>query len=309
MKLLLTGAFPYTREQMERLRRRGFDISFIQNERDPLTIRPEEVEVVVCNGLFLYHDISLFTNLSAIHLTSAGTDRVPVDYIQEKGIQLYRAEGVYSIPMAEWVILKLLEIYKNSHRFYYNQMNRKWEKERGLLELPGKRAAIIGYGSVGKEVAKRLRGFGLHITGLGRRAHCTNEELDEYHRIDQLENVLAKSDIAILTLPLSNETRHLFDEDKLSMMKERSVLINVSRGGIIDEKALAQALREGRFLGVALDVFEQEPLPEESPLWDMDEVLVTPHNSFVSDRTQQRLFDLIETNLTTLSKNRDCTVS
>ena len=168
-KILLTGAFKYSKDQLSEIERLGFKILYVQDERMPLDFDVSDIDIVACNNLFLYNDIKGFKNLKTIQLTSAGVDRVPLDYINEKGIQLFNARGVYSIPMAEWVILKILEIYKKSRIFYKNQERHKWEKQRELFELSDKTAVIIGYGSVGDEIAKRLKAFGVDVIGVGRK--------------------------------------------------------------------------------------------------------------------------------------------
>lgn len=294
-RLLLTGTFKYSREQLSDLEHLGYEIVFVQDERKALSIDVSDIDAVVCNSLFLYNDIKDFKNLRTIQLTSAGLDRVPLDYINEKGIQLFNARGVYSIPMAEWVVLKILEIFKKSRFFYKNQVQHKWEKQRDLLELTDKTAAIIGYGSVGREIAKRLKAFGVNVISVDRQVR-EDEYVNETILIDDLEAALVKSDIIVLTLPLTDETKHLINEEKIKVMKDDAALINVSRGGIIDETALIESFTEDKFLGVALDVFEEEPL-NESPLWDFNNVIITPHNSFVSDKVNERLFELMVENL------------
>lgn len=294
-KLLLTGAFKYSRVQLSDLEHLGYEIVFVQDERKPLIIEVSDIDAVVCNSLFLYNDIKEFKNLRAIQLTSAGLDRVPLDYINEKEIQLFNARGVYSIPMAEWAILKILEIYKKSRVFYKNQELHKWEKQRDILELTDKTAAIIGYGSVGTEIAKRVKAFGVNVISVDSQIK-EDEYVNESILIDNLDAALVKSDIIVLTLPLTDETKHLINEKKINIMKDDAVLINVSRGGIIDETALIESLNKDKFLGVALDVFEEEPL-KESPLWDLKQVIITPHNSFVSDKVNERLFELMLENL------------
>ncbi len=296
MKLLLTGAFNYSDEQLSQIQSLGYEITFIKDERVPLQIDVSEIEAVVCNGLFLYNDISQYKSLKFIQVTSAGLDRVPLDYINEHGIKLFNARGVYSIPMAEWVVLKILEIYKKSKHFYEAQFEHKWDKQRDLLELTGKTASIIGFGDVGTEIARRLKAFGVDIIGVDIKP-IHSEFIDEYYEVRNIDSALSKSDIVILTLPLTEETRHLINREKIACMKESAVLVNVARGGVIDENALMQAVNQGKLLGVALDVFEEEPLPADSALWDMEKVIVTPHNSFVSDKVGERTFQVIVNNL------------
>lgn len=296
MRLLLTGAFKFSQEQLDMIRSLGYEITYIHDERVPLDIDVSTIDAVVCNSLFLHNDITKFKNLRFIQLTSAGLDRVPFDYIKERGIKLLNAKGVYSVPMAEWVVLKILEIYKKSRQFYKNQDEHKWDKQRDLLELTDKTAAIIGFGSVGYEVGKRLKAFDVRVIGAGRRK-IESDFLDEYYLIDDIDVVLKKSDIVILTLPLTNETRHLINKDRIFYMKDNCVLVNISRGGVIDENDLIEAIQCGKFLGVALDVFEEEPLGREHSLWDYENVIITPHNSFVSEMVNDRLFEYIIANL------------
>lgn len=293
--LLLTGAFNYTNKQLNDLKNLGYNVIFIQDERVPLTIDLTNIHAVVCNSLFLYNDIKDFKNLSIIQLTSAGMERVPINYINEKGIKLFNARGVYSIPISEWVILKILEIYKKSSIFYKNQQKHLWNKQRDLFELTDKTVAIIGLGSVGIEVAKRLKAFGVKIIGVDIKI-VESEYVDKLVLLDDINKVLEISDIIILTLPLTKGTRHLLNSEKFEIMKDNSVIINVARGGIIDENSLIKTLQDGKIMGVALDVFEEEPLGENS-LWDFNNVIITPHNSFVSEKNSGRLFNLIFENL------------
>ena len=302
MKLLLTGAFNYSDEQLSQIESLGYEIIFVQDERIPLQVDVSGIEAVVCNGLFLYNDISEFKNLKFIQVTSAGLDRVPLDYINKHGIKLFNARGVYSIPMAEWVVLKILEIYKKSRHFYEAQREQRWDKQRNLLELTGKTASIIGFGDVGTEIAKRLKAFGVHIIGVDIK-EIQFGLIDEYYEVQNIDSALSKSDSVILTLPLTEDTRHLINKDRIKVMKGSAVLINVARGGVIDERALVKALRQDKLLGVALDVFEEEPLPSSSELWSMERVIVTPHNSFVSDMSSERLFHVMINSLEAFSFN------
>ncbi len=296
MKLLLTGAAKYTEEQLNTLKAKGFEITFVQNELEKLSIDCSQFDAVVCNNLFLHNPPESFTNLKAVQLTSVGFDRVPVGYFASKGIALFNARGVYSAPMAEWIVLKILEIYKHSAEFYAQQKKKIWLKHRNLLELTDKRVLIVGAGSVGTECAKRLSAFNAKILATDIYDNGC-EYIDEFYPMEELSEILPTADIVILTLPLTDKTKGFFGRDTLSLMKDSSVLINVSRGPIVDEQALSDILAEGKFLGVALDVFEEEPLSEASPLWSDSRVIVTPHNSFVSDGNSERLFSLICQNL------------
>lgn len=302
MELLLTGAYKFSESQIEEIQQLGYKPIFIEDEKVSISIDVGKVEAIVCNGFFLYNDIKKFKNLKHIQLTSAGIDRVPLDYINENKINLYTAKGVYSIPMAEWVVLKILEIYKSSNFFRKNQENKVWQKKRDLLELTDKIVTIVGCGSVGLEVAKRLKAFGLIVYGVGR-SKIKSPYIDGSYTLNSLDELLSKSDIVIISIALTEDTKYLFSKDKFEIMKDDAVLINVSRGSIIKENELLKIVDNGKFMGVALDVMEKEPLPGDSKFWNNERIIITPHNSFVSDKTNERLFHIIKKNLSMLIKD------
>ena len=296
MNLLLTGCFNYTERQKEKLAFLGFRIFFVQQEKEALPLAAAEVDATVCNGLFLSHNIEDFTNLKFIQLTSAGFDRVPVDYIKAKGIALHNARGVYSVPMAEWALFRVLEHYKQGWFFKNEQKQHQWTKHRGLRELAGSRVAVVGAGNVGQEVAKRFGALGCNVTGFDIHTNST-PFFDEMALTASLLEHIGLYDVVVITAPLLPSTRGLISYDVMKGMKENATLVNIARGGLIDQKALVQILCERKDLFAALDVFENEPLEEESPLWTMDNVAVSPHNSFVSDRNNERMFEVMYQNL------------
>ncbi|WP_461809607.1 NAD(P)-dependent oxidoreductase [Faecalimonas sp.] len=290
MNLLITGAWNDAKKYVDKLQQKGHNVKFLQFEKDELPCEYEWVEGVICNGLFLTHSIEKFVNLKYIQLTSAGFDRVPMDYVKEHKIEIHNARGVYSIPMAEFALFGVLEIYKKGKFFLENQKLHIWEKHRELLELFGKKVCILGCGSVGTECAKRFKAFGCEVTGIDLFVR-TDENYNTILELSKLEVVLLESDIVILTLPLTDETKYLMNDEKFMAMKEGAVLVNIARGGVIDINALVRAL--SRLRGVVLDVFEEEPLGENSLLWKMQNVIVTPHNSFVGDGNRERLASII----------------
>lgn len=295
MKLLVTGAFSGTKEQLKQIEKLGHNVIFMQQESDNLPCDYSEVEGVICNGLFLHHDIKKFSNLKYIQLTSAGFDRVPMEYIEQNNIEIHNARGVYSIPMAEFAVSGVLSLYKNSRFFIENQKAHKWEKNRNLLELYGKKVLIVGCGNVGNECAKRFSAFGCEVFGVDLYSQSSPLYL-EITPFEDLDKKLKTSDIVVLTLPLTKETRNLFTKERFEMMKEQSVLVNISRGQVVCERDLIEALKE-KLLGAVLDVFESEPLDDNSSLWDIENAIITPHNSFVGENNIKRLVDLITENL------------
>ena len=296
MNLLITGAWQETEKYIEAIEKMGHQVQFLQYEKDELPCEYEWVEGIIGNGIFLSHPIERFTSLKYIQLTSAGFDRVPMDYLEQHGIEIHNARGVYSIPMAEFALCGVLQLYKQSKYFHENQKARKWEKHRGLLELNGKTVCIVGCGSVGTECAKRFRAFGCSVTGVDIKPY-QNELYDAMLPLDSLDDALTRADVTVLTLPLTEDTRRLINEDRFTVMKHGSVLVNIARGAIIDTDALITALNT-HLGGAVLDVFDEEPLHESSPLWDMGNVIITPHNSFISDNNNACLRELVMNNLT-----------
>lgn len=295
MKLLVTGAWKCTDAELDAIRALGHDVIFMQHESDALPCNYADVEGVICNALFLHHDINKFESLKYVQLTSAGLDRVPVMELKRRGIKLFSARGVYSIPMAEFAIAGILGIYKDFPRLRENQKRAAWEKSRTLLELSGKTALIVGCGSVGTECAKRLMAFGCRTIGVD----ITPYECEYYSEIlplGELDAALRLADIVILTLPLNENTRGIFSCERFEKMKHGAVLVNIARGAIVDEKALAWALKT-KLRGALIDVFEAEPLDKSSELWNIENLILTPHNSFVGDGNGKRLFELIKKNM------------
>ena len=303
MNLLLTGCFKYSDQQTEALSALGYSICFIQHEADRLPILPSDIEATVCNGLFLHHDINDFKNLKFIQLTSAGYDRVPLNTIKEKGITIHNARGVYSTPMAEWAVFRVLEHYKQGRFFNQEQISERWTKHRGLREIFGNKVAVVGAGNVGQEVAKRFQAFGAETTGFDIHTNEV-EGFDKMAKIDQLQEKVNAYDVVVITAPLLPSTKGLISRNILMSMKENAVLVNIARGALIDEQAMCEVLTARSDLFAALDVFETEPLSEDSPLWKLKNVAISPHNSFVSDGNSDRMFRVLYDNLKTFIEHR-----
>lgn len=290
MNLLITGAWSAAKTYIFEIENMGHQVVFMQQEKEPLPCDYAWVEGIICNGLFLTHPIEKFVNLHYIQLTSAGYDRVPMDYVEKKKMTVHNAKGVYSIPMAEHALAGVLALYRRLPMCFENQNRREWIKHRDCLELCGKTVVIAGCGSVGDECAKRFMAFGCHVLGLNRTVRY-NPDYHEILGLDQLDVVIEKADILVLSVPLTQQTFHLINKERLERMKRTAILVNISRGAVVDTEALEAAMP--KIGGAVLDVFEQEPLGEESLLWGMKNVLITPHNSFVGDKNQERLAQVI----------------
>ena len=298
MNLLITGAWQQAKEYMPQIKELH-NVVFLQHEKDEIPCDPAWIEGIICNSFFLTHPIERFSHLKYIQLTSAGYDRIPMDYVQKHEIVINNARGVYSIPMAEMAIAGVLQLYKKMNVFQESQKLHRWEKQRSLFELSEKTVAIIGCGNVGTECAKRFKAFGTTVIGVDLFPRKDNN-YDSMETLQKLNSVLSCSDIVIITVPLTEETNGLMNTTRFTHMKNTAVLINIARGAIVETEALGNWLKNG---GTAFhDVFAEEPLSEDSPLWDLENVIITPHNSFVGDGNAKRLSNVIIKNLLEYNK-------
>lgn len=295
MRLLVTGAWQSAKEYLDPLRKQGHEVVFQQQEKNPLACPGEWVEGIVCNGLFLHHDLDEFPNLRYLQLTSAGLDRIPLEAMREKGIEIHNARGVFSIPMAEHALWGVLTLYRQGAAFLRQQAECSWEKRRGLRELFGSTVCIVGTGNVGATCAERFRAFGCKVIGVNRTVREA-PAFDKVYPMTQLDEALACSDVVVLTIALTDETRGMMNAERFKKMKPGAALVNIARGALVDDAALIDAL-ENHLSGAVLDVFDPEPLSSESPFWGKENVIVTPHNSFVGDGAAIRLNELVVKNL------------
>ena len=240
-------------------------------------------------------------NLKYIQTTSIGIDQIPVDKILNRDIVIANNKGGYSIPIGEWIVMSILEIYKNSKKFHEQQINKKWKMNFSITELSGKKIGFIGTGTLATEAAKRLQGFDVEVWGVNTTGH-NREYFDKCFASDKMDEVFKNCDVVVVTIPATKDTLGIINKDKFEIMKDDSVFINVGRGNIINEKDLIKYMN--KFRGVALDVFENEPLDKNSELWEFDNIIITPHNSWASDKNEERTFNMIYDNLKNYIENK-----
>lgn len=239
--------------------------------------------------------IARIPHLRWVHTISAGVDRLLSPELRESGAVLTNARGVFNVPIAETVMAYMLAVVKRLPGFLAQQREHRWQK-LPLRELRGLTVGVVGLGDIGSEVARLCRAFGMGVLGLRRRP-APSDVADEVFPPERLHDLLARSDFVVLTLPLTPQTRGIIGQAELAAMRLDAWLINVARGALVDEAALIEALREGGIGGACLDVFAEEPLLEDSPLWDMPNVIITPHNSWSSPYIDEREMELFLENL------------
>ncbi len=239
--------------------------------------------------------------LAWVHSATAGVERVLVPSAAGRGLVITNARGVFSEPIAEYVLMMILAIIRRLPQLLELQRERTWQP-LPATEMRDTTVGVVGLGSIGRAVASRALGFGARVIAIRRGDPGTaddppDERIDRVLRPDQLPELLAESDMVVLGLPLTPATTGLFDARMLERMHPGSWLINVARGGLIDERALLRALRDGPMAGAVLDAFRDEPLPPDSPLYGVPNLIVTPHTSWTSGRVLDRTIELFRDNL------------
>ncbi|MCQ1528277.1 phosphoglycerate dehydrogenase [Lutispora saccharofermentans] len=294
MKVLFT--YNYGEEKMKAIAELGYEVIYADEKEIVYRDEISDIDALVCYNPFDKLDISDLKQLKWIQLSSIGIDQLPKHKAIEKRIIVTNNKSGYSIPIGEWIVLKTLELLKNSSSFYSKQSEKKWKIDPTVLELYNKTVCFVGTGSIAGEAAKRLRGFEVKIIGINTSGKKTGN-FDICYPIKELEYALSQADIVVLSVPYTKETHHLIDEKSIGFIKKGACLINIARGSIIKEPVLIEALEKGEIRGAALDVFEEEPLPEDSPLWNMNNVIITPHNSWVSEMRSERRYNIIYENM------------
>ena len=236
-------------------------------------------------------------HLKWIHTYSAGVEKLlSHEVFCQSDILLTNSRGIHGIPMAEHVLGTMLASSRCLIEAWENQKAHVWKRLTDPDELFGKTAAIIGLGSIGREVAKHLKNMGMRIVAV-KQKESTEPFVDQLFTIDHLSDALSCADYIIVTLPLTPQTKKLFNTHTFHMMKENAFFINVSRGDVVEEDDLVEALRSKCIRGASLDVFATEPLPEDSPLWGVPNLFITPHYSAISPMYLDRSLKIFRNNL------------
>ena len=254
-------------------------------------------EIIVGWARFPVAALRWADNLRWIQAVSAGVDRLDPRVMER--VILTNGNGVGAEPIAEHVICHLLMLARGAPVYLRRQLDHRWERGFPAREVAGMTMGIVGMGAIGSAVAQRARALGLRVIAIRRSVSERRPDsvADEVCPPDDLPYLLASSDVVVLATPLTPETRGLIGERELRTMRAGSFLINIARGGVVDEPALIEALRDGHLGGAGLDVFATEPLPADSPLWDLPNVIITPHVATSSDRYMQRVEELVCDNL------------
>ncbi|MFC2005559.1 D-2-hydroxyacid dehydrogenase [Chloroflexota bacterium] len=296
------------------LRRKGSRAPYVDRMEKQLSLRqnwqapePQEdldtllaqAEIIFGVALFPEDLLSRAPKLKWIHIGGTGIDLYLSTGIFEGNVTITNSRGVPAVPISEHVLGFMFMLAKNAERLLGNKQDRRWERFV-TMELRDRTVGIIGLGAIGSEVARLAKGIGMRV--LATRRSATGQQskvfgVDEIYPPSNLLQMLSESDFVVVAAPLTAETMGLIGEAELRAMQPTAYLINIARGRIVDQSALIRALREGWIAGAGLDVFESEPLPADSELWELPNVLLSSHMAGSTDRRNQRVLGLFCDNL------------
>lgn len=247
-----------------------------------------EAEVIVTSGRLNSSVPDRTPKLRWVQSLSAGVDKLPLEAFAQRNIAVTNAKGVHTIQMSEFTLSLMLQWTRNSNKFLDSQQEKRWDSKIPVGELHGLTIGIVGAGAIGEAVARKCQAFDMYVIGYNRSGDLPAHFDEIVTGEEGLITLLKKSDYIVILLPSTAKTHHVITKKHLQYMKPNAFLINLARGDVIDEDALIEALQDGSIAGAALDVFEQEPLPESSPFWTMDNVIVTPHIAGSSEHYLER---------------------
>jgi len=240
-------------------------------------------------------------NLQLAHFDSTAIEQHPfVAPLLRRGVKLTTATGSNGIPVAQTAITTLLMMSRGLPHWLDAQRRKSWEPLRASAQPPdlqGQTIIIVGMGTIGSAVARFAQVLGMHVIGIRRKPHSASDPVDEMHALTEFPSLLPRCDWVVLACPLVPETRGIINAQSLALMKRSAGLINVARGALCNERAVIAALKNGQLRCAHLDVFETEPLPADSPLWEMPNLILTPHNASASAGNERRSVDIFLENL------------
>lgn len=295
MKILV--ALPLGERQKERLEQNFRHQEFVYCLPENLTNQIlGDAEVIL--GNVPPECLASARKLKWLQLNNAGTEGYCDGALPEE-VLLTNATGAYGLAISEHMVGMLFELQKKLNLYSRNQRVHIWRSEGHVQLIQGSRVLVIGLGDIGTAFAQKMKGLGCRTVGIKRREARKPEGVDDLYTVERLERQLPLADIVALCLPGNQDTRHMLNEERIGMLKKNAVVLNVGRGMTVDTEALTKALQEGRIAGAALDVTDPEPLPADHPLWDMENVILTPHISggFTLPETLEKILNICIENL------------
>ncbi|MFZ7132287.1 MAG: D-2-hydroxyacid dehydrogenase [Eubacteriales bacterium] len=235
-------------------------------------------------------------NLKLVCSVTAGVEDLPLDKLHEKGVKICNSRGAQGGSIAEYVMACMLVLSHNYHILFRNQPNHQWGPLLPGEDLIGKTLCVVGTGAIGKIIGQKSKAMDMRVIGVDKYP-MPFSAFEKIYGMDKLYEALKQSDFVVLAAPLTEETFHMMGLKEFQVMKKTGVFINISRGDTTDEQALIHVLQERQIAGAILDVFHEEPLPKDSPLWSMENVLVTPHAAGPTKNTTLKVAQILCDNI------------
>ncbi len=293
MKIVLCP--PVSDELCEQVRRTVPGAEVVTASMDAAPAVVGDADVIF--GMYNEEIIAAATQVKWIQTTSAGMDMLmDIPGVREGQFRLSNASGLHALQVAEHAWALTAALFRGLHVYVRNQLARKW-KGAPIQDLYGATAGIVGFGGIGRRYASLARGFDMRILAVDVQQTERPDHVEALWGPERLDDLLAASDVVFIACPYTPETERLINARAFQLMKESAFLVNTARGPIVDETALVDALRSAEIAGAGLDVFETEPLPVTSPLWEMENVIITTHSAGVSSYRPQRTVDFFCENL------------
>lgn len=296
MRILVV--IPLNENEKERLQSKMSEAEYIYKTSEEITEQlVKSADIIIGNVPPQY--IRGTKNLKWLQLNSAGTDGYCEAGVIPEGAYLTNATGAYGLAISEHMLGMLLEIKKKLNLYYMNQKKHVWKDEGNVTSIEGSTTLVVGLGDIGGDFARKMKALGSYTIGVKRTKGQKPEYIDELYTMEALDTLLPRADVVALSLPGTKDTYHLFNRDKLNLMRKDAIILNVGRGSAICTEDLCDALENGIIRGAGLDVTDPEPLPAEHRLWDAPGVVITPHISgfFHLPETLRRIVNISIGNL------------
>jgi D-3-phosphoglycerate dehydrogenase len=294
MKIVLHDQFPIGEELLTLVRSAAPRATTVVADKQQLAEALADAEV-----FYGFHTPEVFTHaprLTWIQTSAAGLDRLLVPELVNRGLIITNASGVHASAVAECAWALTLALSRCLHTYMLQQQQHVW-KWGPLIDRFGGTVGIIGLGGIGRQYARVARAFDMRVIAVDPHARDAPDTVNCLWPMNRLDDLLRESDVILVSCPYTAETRYLINRERLALVKPTAILINIARGGIIDEVALEEALRSGKLAGAGLDVTETEPLPPSSPLWDTPNLIISPHCGGISSHRVRKLIEFFCENL------------
>ena len=293
-------------EHLDEIREMGYNVYYMEDEADELPCDPAIIDCMICCKPFMWHSIDAFKNLKWIQTESVGYDRIGFDECLRRGIKVYNCGNAYAVAIAEYTIAHLLYLYQGIGQELENAAVRGWAKGFGVKrQLSGSKILIIGSGNIAQQTARRLRGWDCEITAISHTPR-ESEAWDRMADYSHLHDELATADIVVLaaaptTLRDGKLIRlvedNLIGAEEFACMKETATFVNVARGVLVDKTALVETLNSRPQFAAILDVYGEEPLNPNDPIWSCKNAFVTAHHSYYTDHIEENLWNIYKERL------------